>query len=351
MPMPFCLESPWFARCMPESAGRAAVKIDDALDPDDDEASDELVDAAHAVRSVPTPTKRDLSSTISNSAEHLDVVKSTHCAQPMHQGSTVDAANAVRSVPTPIKRDLPSTISSLAETVNLDRTHDAKERPETDDVESLYRMMSTRSTFCKSQSTMPDDVQRRISSRSLGPDQIEVVLGKWDRSKSLGMALHVSEDGFLIIRSVTNGLMQTYNASADEDLQVMPNDAIVAVDGRGGEAAELLAYFKARDAETAAAEGNLKLFIRRPRMYSIEIQRAHAPLGLSVDHEPTALRVFSVKSGMFSNWNVSLGGAQLKRNDRIVRVNGSQGQSQEMLNEMKLAAVQHRPLSLSFLRY
>lgn len=309
-----------------------------------------------------------------------------NCAEQVNWNETGDVTALVGSVPTPSKHAQLAGASKCAEHVELGETYAAKEKPETDDVESLYRMMSSSSTICKSMSISPssvdrigkqsafgsnDDLQHGISSRSLqhgrssrsdlqhgilsrsvAADQIEINVGKWDGSKSLGMNLHVSEDGLLIIRSVTGGLMQAYNATAEEkNLQVMASDAIVAINGRFGEAADLLAYFRGHDSTKAAAAEGLRLCIQRPRMHSIEIHKAHAPVGLSVDHEPIGLRVSSVKAGMFSNWNVGLKGSQLKRNDRIVRVNGRQCQSQEMLNDIKVAAVQHRPLSLSFLRY
>eukprot|EP00913_Durusdinium_trenchii_P022406 g21047.t2 len=97
----------------------------------------------------------------------------------------------------------------------------------------------------------------------------------------------------------------------------------------------------------------LTVTLKRPITFSISIARAYAPLGLQVEHAPngTSLLVKTVNPGLIKDWNLSHRGMGIKRRDRVITVNGCQGNPAELMAKMKMAAVQGEKLDIEVCRY
>lgn len=163
---------------------------------------------------------------------------------------------------------------------------------------------------------------------------------------SLGLNLDALDGQSLIISAVKAGPIRAYNeAQEDEDLMLQHGDSIVEVNGARGSSQALLERLK--------ADTVLVLYIKRPVAFTISIARAYAPLGLQVEHAPngTSLLVKTVNPGLIKDWNLSHRGMGIKRRDRVITVNGSQGNPAELMAKMKMAAVQGERLDIEVCRY
>jgi len=162
---------------------------------------------------------------------------------------------------------------------------------------------------------------------------------------SLGLNLDALDGTSLIISSVKAGPIRLYNETVEDDLQLQPGDSIVGVNGSQGSAEALLERLKTDLA--------LELTIRRPKVFSISIPRAYGPLGLQVEHAPsgTSLLVKMVNPGLIKDWNLAHRGQGIKRRDRVITVNGLQGNPAELMANMKMAAVQGDRLEITVGRY
>eukprot|EP00435_Cladocopium_sp_Y103_P066544 s28_g28.t2 len=122
-------------------------------------------------------------------------------------------------------------------------------------------------------------------------------------------------------------------------------DSIVEVNGARGSSQGLLEHLK--------VDTELTVTLKRPVTFNISIARAYAPLGLQVEHAPngTSLLVKTVNPGLIKDWNLSHRGMGIKRRDRVITVNGCQGNPAELMAKMKIAAVQGEKLDIEVCRY
>mmetsp|Transcript_105700 Transcript_105700/g.252132 ORF Transcript_105700/g.252132 Transcript_105700/m.252132 type:complete len:306 (+) Transcript_105700:122-1039(+) len=163
---------------------------------------------------------------------------------------------------------------------------------------------------------------------------------------SLGLNLDALDGQSLIISAVKAGPVRAFNEKQDdEDNMLQCGDSIVEVNGARGSSQGLLEHLK--------VDTELILTIKRPISFTISIARAYAPLGLQVEHAPngTSLLVKTVNPGLIKDWNLSHRGMGIKRRDRVITVNGSQGNPAELMAKMKMAAVQGERLDIEVCRY
>jgi len=185
------------------------------------------------------------------------------------------------------------------------------------------------------------------------PDLWTVVLRK-EAGTSLGLTLDTLDGHSLLVTEILDGLVRRCNkAAADSSCHVKPGDSICAVGGRAGSNEELLKLLKVSCLDS---EESIDMTLQRPRSFLVDIHRAYRPLGLHVEHTGVlnhggGLLVQKIAPGLLRDWNVAQRSLAIKRNDRIVRVNGQRGYPEDLLKLIKAAAQLGQRLELEVLRY
>lgn len=187
---------------------------------------------------------------------------------------------------------------------------------------------------------------RSLATTTAGTNPEFTVQIERAHGSSLGLNLDALDGQTLIISAIKMGPVRAYNEQQeDEDMMFQNGDSIVEVNGARGSSQGLLEHLK--------VDTELTVTLKRPVTFSISIARAYAPLGLQVEHAPngTSLLVKTVNPGLIKDWNLSHRGMGIKRRDRVITVNGCQGNPAELMAKMKIAAVQGEKLDIEVCRY
>lgn len=168
--------------------------------------------------------------------------------------------------------------------------------------------------------------------------------------ESLGLDLDSLDGTGLLICAIKSGPVRTYNSFAPtKAMQLRSGDRIHEVNGVSGDGKAMLEKLK--------VDETLQMLIRRPTLFPVVIPRAYGPLGLQVEHTVTGINLLvkAVNHGLIRDFNeLQTGqglGAQIRRKDRICKVNGEKGNPLELLSKMKNAALQGEKLELEIARY
>jgi len=158
----------------------------------------------------------------------------------------------------------------------------------------------------------------------------------------LGISLDVSDNISAVVTAVQDGLIDAWNESADENVRIDAGDRIVDVNGFSGDADKILQRLR-KDTE-------LQIVFQRPTEFNVNIEKVGNSIGLEFAHAVNgqSLLVNYVRStGPVANWNSAHRELAVKKNDRIVEVNGIRGDSRELLDLIK----EPRSLELILARY
>jgi len=158
---------------------------------------------------------------------------------------------------------------------------------------------------------------------------------------SLGLELDLMDDVNAQVCGIDAGLVQSYNETAQPDVQVRVGDFITAVNGFSGDARKLLQRLKSEPAAT--------LHVRRPGEAALSVERGGLMLGLDLQKAPggCSLLIHDIREGAVQNFNAANPHRELKRGDRIVAVNGCRGSTAAMMKAIKEP---RQALSLSVVR-
>eukprot|EP00811_Abedinium_folium_P002759 NODE_12534_length_1219_cov_4.102564.p1 GENE.NODE_12534_length_1219_cov_4.102564~~NODE_12534_length_1219_cov_4.102564.p1 ORF type:complete len:242 (-),score=71.89 NODE_12534_length_1219_cov_4.102564:441-1166(-) len=140
-----------------------------------------------------------------------------------------------------------------------------------------------------------------------------------------GLYLSVVDGLGLLVHSVKDGLVHEWNKS-HPDLEVMKGDCIVMVNG--------ISRDPMRFVELVKSEPMLNLKVKRATTFLVKIEREpENRLGLDISHLPDdkSLIVNDVSGGHIAHWNGANPHHEVRRGDRIVKVNATCNNARRML--------------------
>lgn len=148
---------------------------------------------------------------------------------------------------------------------------------------------------------------------------------------SLGIDLSKKDDKALIIVSIKSGLVSKWNDENPSN-KIEVNDRIVQVNGSRGDRQALLDECKTMQI--------LEMKVLRGK-YSVTLDRTDgARVGLNLDKtDDKALVIAAVNGGLIGKWNDDNPRNKVAVNDRIIEVNGIQGDRRMLLDECKMDKV------------
>lgn len=155
------------------------------------------------------------------------------------------------------------------------------------------------------------------------PKSFSVTLQK--EEGTLGLGLDVADSITATITSVSrNSVVAIWNTNTSSELIIRPNDRIVEANGSRGNSKELIWHLK--------LDSELHLLVQRPTEVSLTFIKGQLPLGVEITCTPEAstLLIVAVTHGCIQNWNERSRGPKVKKNDRIIEVNGVRGCAKEL---------------------
>lgn len=188
----------------------------------------------------------------------------------------------------------------------------------------------------ESESFMEVEPNWRLDSHQNACDDIEAQSKEYlirlsrQEGEPLGISLDVSDNISAIVTAVQNGVVDAWNEGADENSRIDTGDRIVDVNGFSGDAEKILQRLR-KDTE-------LQIVLQRPTEFNVSIEKVGNSIGLEFAHAVNgqSLLVNYVRSsGPVANWNSVHRDLAVKKNDRIVEVNGIRGDSRELLDLIK----------------
>eukprot|EP00933_Yihiella_yeosuensis_P055985 TRINITY_DN54968_c0_g1_i1.p1 TRINITY_DN54968_c0_g1~~TRINITY_DN54968_c0_g1_i1.p1 ORF type:complete len:239 (+),score=28.73 TRINITY_DN54968_c0_g1_i1:75-791(+) len=162
----------------------------------------------------------------------------------------------------------------------------------------------------------------------------------------LGAGLDDLHEDFLIVTEIGSGALQNWNTTCRPPNQVVkPHDHIMLVNRAGGSSSNLMSRIESSEGQM------LCLTIHRPKRVELLLQTP-GELGIGVSCLPTSTSVMieGMSAGRILDWNNQHPDKQILPYDRIVSVNGSQGNSRDIVQHLKHAAKSDR-MSLTILCY
>lgn len=169
------------------------------------------------------------------------------------------------------------------------------------------------------------------SGRVASPQRQFVVELEKIGSEELGLEVDIADDVTASITKVlSEGAVPAWNKRNAEGLTVLAGDHIVEVNGIRGSAKELIASIK--------GGAQLSLVIQRPMEFLVAVRKEKATdfFGLDIGYTQigTSLLVCQVVEGCVEKWNASHPDAAVRRNDRIIEVNGTRGKCKELMAKL-----------------
>lgn len=151
-------------------------------------------------------------------------------------------------------------------------------------------------------------------------------------NEGLGLEVDIGDDVTASITKVlSDGAIPAWNQRNARELAVQAGDHIVEVNGIRGSAKEIIANIK------GGAE--LSVVIQRPMEFlaAVRKEKVSDSVGLDIGytHIGTTLLVCQVvAAGCVEKWNESHPDAAVRRNDRIIEVNGTRGKCKELMAKL-----------------
>jgi uncharacterized protein YwlG (UPF0340 family) len=150
-------------------------------------------------------------------------------------------------------------------------------------------------------------------------------------SEGLGLEVDIGDDVTASITKVlSEGAVPAWNKLNAEGLNVLAGDHIVEVNGIRGSAKELIASIK--------GGAQLSIVIHRPMEFLAAVRKENITDSVGLDigytHIGTTLLVCQVVEGCVKKWNESHPDAAVRRNDRIIEVNGTRGKCKELMAKL-----------------
>lgn len=169
-------------------------------------------------------------------------------------------------------------------------------------------------------------------SSGSGSGPLDTFFARIERSspkEPLGMHLDLADGAPVHVCDLLNGLgpVRKYNARALEEARIRPGDYLVGVDGARGSPPTLLALLRESRSPT--------LEVARPVRWSARISRQQVEtMGLELNYatEGRSLVIDKVLDGAVGAWSASNPKRAIRRQDRIVSVNGAGGSPTELLD-------------------
>eukprot|EP00931_Biecheleriopsis_adriatica_P053053 TRINITY_DN30989_c0_g1_i2.p1 TRINITY_DN30989_c0_g1~~TRINITY_DN30989_c0_g1_i2.p1 ORF type:complete len:241 (-),score=53.01 TRINITY_DN30989_c0_g1_i2:26-748(-) len=147
-------------------------------------------------------------------------------------------------------------------------------------------------------------------------------------SGNLGLDLDSSASANVVVRAISDGAVNVWNARAPENKQIKPFDRLVAVNGVEGTASDF-----ARSIITDRAT----FMFQRPQEVKADLQKpGDVGVGLHFSKVSAGLVISGVQDGLLKNWMLRYADANaVKPGDRIVAVNGRYTSAEDLLREIK----------------
>mmetsp|Transcript_19572 Transcript_19572/g.58684 ORF Transcript_19572/g.58684 Transcript_19572/m.58684 type:complete len:215 (+) Transcript_19572:82-726(+) len=173
---------------------------------------------------------------------------------------------------------------------------------------------------------MPMGKSEVLSSASA----FKVTLLKPVQDTPLGLHLDLSDNVMVHICGVRQGVSPVveYNGKASQDLQILPGDYIISVNGVNNDSKRMV--------EELAKERSLDLEVRHPVTSTVTINRQGGAMGLDLNYAKMgkSLVIDGIAEGAVMTWNKQNPAAMVKKGDRIVAVNGVSGSPSELLENI-----------------
>jgi len=149
-----------------------------------------------------------------------------------------------------------------------------------------------------------------------------------------GLAMDVdSADGFtLLVKEVKAGPILTWNREMEhKGLDIRTYDRVIEVNGVRGDAADLMKVIK--------SSRKVELLVRRPTAFRLCVEKRTSidSIGAAVDaSDGKTLLIAGVRqSGLLHEWNKAHWEKPVRKNDRIIEVNGIRGCAERLLDLIK----------------
>jgi len=149
-----------------------------------------------------------------------------------------------------------------------------------------------------------------------------------------GLAMDVdSADGFtLLVKEVKAGPILEWNRQmVNKGLDIRTHDRVVEVNGVRGDAADLMKVIK--------SSRKVELLVRRPTAFRLSVAKGSSidSIGAAVDAtDGKTLLIAGVRqSGLLGEWNKEHWQKPVRKNDRIIEVNGIRGDAPRLLDLIK----------------
>mmetsp|Transcript_45945 Transcript_45945/g.127513 ORF Transcript_45945/g.127513 Transcript_45945/m.127513 type:complete len:289 (-) Transcript_45945:96-962(-) len=153
------------------------------------------------------------------------------------------------------------------------------------------------------------------------------------KCETKGMGLTLATHGTTLrITKIKDGPINEWNES-HPSCPVRVGDCVVGVNGTEGSAVAMLATFRSCT--------ECRMLLRRENEYSFILSRVGSvDIGLGIAwREGSDPAIEQVTAGPIKRWNEENPDLQVRKGDRIVAVNGVRGNTQAMLNELKISHV------------
>jgi len=151
-------------------------------------------------------------------------------------------------------------------------------------------------------------------------------------SEGLGLEVDIGDDVTASVTKVLEeGAVPAWNKRNAKELIVRAGDHIVEVNGARGSAKELVAGIK--------GGAQLSVVIQRPMEFlaAIRKEKVTDTVGLDIGYTHTGSTLLVcqvVAAGFVVKWNESHPDAAVRRNDRIIEVNGARGTCKELMAKL-----------------
>lgn len=167
-----------------------------------------------------------------------------------------------------------------------------------------------------------------------GPQEFHATIVKCADSNALALDVDAVDGLTLLVKRVKSGPILRWNKGAcDSGKDIRMYDRIVEVNGIRGDAADLLRAIK--------DDRRVELLIRRPTVFRLGVTKSSPTdeLGAGIDSgDGRTLLVVCVKErGLLGEWNKEHWEVPVRKNDRIVEVNGVRGCSARLLEAIRNA--------------
>lgn len=178
---------------------------------------------------------------------------------------------------------------------------------------------------------LPSDEEHEdsVSPEPLGPGEFLIEILK--DAEGAGLEIE-SINGKLLVAKLKKGPMMTWNQehSDDPERMVLPCDRIVRVNGTESDSNKLIDELK--------NDQRLKIVMRHAKRFNVCVERNGSELGMCViggNVKLDMLKISALRDGVVNNWNNTQPESAISAGDRIISVNGLEGDPEQMLNELR----------------